>query len=61
MKVNSTNVASAGQRIVITRADGTVEDYGVVGYWHRSFVRRLWWRLSRLVWHIRYPRGFRNG
>lgn len=34
---------------VVTRADGTVEDLGVVSYWHVSPVRRLWWRLGRLI------------
>lgn len=31
---------------VIRRADGTVEDLGVVAYWHRNPLRRLWWRLT---------------
>ncbi|MFF1284291.1 hypothetical protein ACFVY4_26565 [Streptomyces sp. NPDC058299] len=33
------------QEFVITRADGTVIDLGVGAYWHRSPLRRLWWRL----------------
>lgn len=33
---------------VVTRADGTVEDLGVVSYWHKSPWRRLVWRLGRL-------------
>jgi hypothetical protein len=32
-------------RAVVTRADGRVEDLGVVSYWHRSLWRRLLWRL----------------
>jgi hypothetical protein len=34
---------------VVTRADGTVEDLGVVSYWHRNPLRRLAWRLGRLI------------
>lgn len=30
----------------VIRADGTVEDLGVVNYWHKS-----WWR--RAIWKIR--------
>jgi hypothetical protein len=33
----------------ITRADGTVEDHGVVGYWHRNPLKRLMFRLKRLL------------
>ncbi len=29
----------------ILRADGHVEDLGVVSYWHKNPLRRLWWRL----------------
>lgn len=32
---------------VIIRADGTVEDYGVVGYWHRNPARRFWFWLRK--------------
>jgi len=29
---------------IVTRADGTVEDLGVIAYWHRNPLRRLaWW------------------
>jgi hypothetical protein len=29
----------------VIRADGRVEDLGVVSYWHKSFFKRLLWRL----------------
>lgn len=32
---------------VVTRADGTVEDLGMVSYWHRNPIRR-WWHNLRL-------------
>lgn len=28
-------------RIVVTRADGRIEDYGRVSYWHKNPLRRL--------------------
>lgn len=31
---------------VIIRANGDVEDLGVVAYWHRNPIRRLWWRVT---------------
>ncbi len=40
---------------VVIRADGTVENIGVVAYWHRS-------RLMRALWRIRqFWRGRRAG
>jgi len=32
---------------VVTRADGRVEDLGVIHYWHRNPLRRLWWQITR--------------
>lgn len=32
---------------VVIRADGTTEDLGVVSYWHKNPLRRLWWRLTK--------------
>lgn len=33
---------------VVTRADGTVEDLGIVSYWHKNPLRRLAVKLQRL-------------
>jgi hypothetical protein len=33
--------------IIVHRADGTIEDYGVVSYWHRNPLRRLAYRIRR--------------
>lgn len=35
-------------RAVVTRADGRVEDHGVVTYWHKNPLRRWAWKLGRL-------------
>jgi hypothetical protein len=38
----------ASTSIRVIRADGTVEDYGTVSYWHRNPLRRLWhWFTNR--------------
>lgn len=31
---------------VVIRADGTRENLGVVSYWHKNPLRRLWWRIN---------------
>jgi len=36
-------------RAQIIRADGTVEDLGVVAYWHRNPLRRLLYKITRKV------------
>lgn len=33
--------------MVITRANGQVENLGVVSYWHRNPLKRLLWRLNQ--------------
>jgi hypothetical protein len=39
-------VKEARLSIVVTRADGTVEDYGTVAYHNSNPLRLLWWRLT---------------
>lgn len=34
---------------VVTRADGTVEDLGVISYWNKSPFKRLAWHLGVLL------------
>jgi hypothetical protein len=34
---------------VVTRADGRIEDLGIVSYYHRRWYRRLWWRVKRAL------------
>lgn len=35
--------------MIVTRADGTVENLGVVTYWHRNPLKRLWWRTKKYL------------
>lgn len=43
------NAEMACIRAVVTRADGTVEDHGVIAYYHRNPLRRLYFRLTGKV------------
>jgi hypothetical protein len=46
--VGATKPKSASLRAVVTRADGTVEDLGVVAYYHRNPIYMLGWHIYRL-------------
>ncbi|MFI5270021.1 MAG: hypothetical protein ACHQ7M_21800 [Chloroflexota bacterium] len=37
------DIEQSNLSIIVTRADGTVEDLGVVSFWHRDPVKRLLW------------------
>ena len=43
----SQGIDEATISIVVTRADGRVEDYGVVAAYYRSPLRRLWYAVRR--------------
>lgn len=45
------DVKSAQIEAVITRADGSVEDLGVVAYYHRNPLKRLQFRIKELFRH----------
>jgi len=32
---------------VITRADGSVEQIGVVSYWHKNPLKRIYWSIKK--------------
>lgn len=34
---------------VVTRADGTVEDLGIVSYYHRRWYRRWLWNIKQAL------------
>jgi hypothetical protein len=31
----------------VTRADGTVENLGVISYWHINPLKMFWWQFKR--------------
>lgn len=39
---------SSSISVVVTRANGTVEDFGVVSYWHRNPLKR--WAKNFTIW-----------
>jgi hypothetical protein len=39
---------SASLSAVITRADGSKENLGVIAYYHKSLFRRIAWRVRQL-------------
>jgi hypothetical protein len=42
----TSQLKEASIEAVVIRADGSVEDLGVVSYWSTNPFRRLWWRLT---------------
>jgi hypothetical protein len=45
--VAHTKVVQCSLSAVITRADGRVEDQGVISYWHSNPLKRIAWRIKR--------------
>jgi hypothetical protein len=37
---------------VVTRADGRVENLGMIAYWHINPIKRLWW-------YLRHPKQWK--
>lgn len=35
--------------LTVIRADGRIEPLGIVSYWHRNPLKRLWWRVKKLM------------
>lgn len=44
-----TKVTESSLSAVVTRADGTVEDLGVISYYHRNPLKRWWWHLKQAM------------
>ena len=40
-------VSEASIAATVIRADGTIEELGVISYYHKNPLRRLAWRLNR--------------
>ena len=41
------NAKEAQISVVITRANGTVEHLGVVSYWHKNPIKRIFWSIKK--------------
>jgi hypothetical protein len=49
MDVSSKQPKRAEVSAVIIRADGSREELGIVSYWHRNPLMRLWYRFVKRV------------
>lgn len=49
IQVSRSDVKSAETSVVIIRADGRIEDLGVVAYYHKNPIKRLIWNAKRLI------------
>lgn len=47
MQVAQTNAKELQLIATIRRADGTIEELGVIDYWHRNPIKRLIWRIKK--------------
>jgi hypothetical protein len=48
MNVNTnSNVKESSFHAVITRADGTIEDLGVISYYHKNPLKRWIWNIKK--------------
>jgi predicted transcriptional regulator len=52
MQVTYSNAKEIELIATITRADGTVEELGVIEYWHKNPIKRFIWKLKKLLERI---------
>jgi len=46
----NSNLSEASIEAVVIRADGTRENLGVVSYYHKNPLKRLYYKLTGRVW-----------
>lgn len=51
MRANS-NIKMASVEAVVTKADGTIENLGVISYYHRNPLRRWAWHTAKAAKHL---------
>lgn len=52
MQVANVNAKEIELIATIIRADGTVEELGVIDYWHQNPIKRFVWKLKKLLERI---------
>ena len=52
MQVANANAKEIQLIATITRADGTVEELGVIDYYHKNPMKRFIWKLKKLLERI---------
>ena len=50
--ISKGEIKSAQFEAIVIRADGTVENLGVISFYHRNPLIRLWWNLKKLALNI---------
>ena len=49
MQVANANAKEIQLIATVTRADGTVEELGVIDYWHVNPIKRVVWKLKKFL------------
>jgi len=49
MQVAQSNAKEIQLIATITRADGTVEQLGVIDYWHKNPIKLFIWKLTKFL------------
>lgn len=52
MQIAQSNAKEIELIATITRADGTIEHLGVIDYWHKNPLKRIIWKLKKLLERI---------
>jgi len=47
MQVAQSNAKELQLVATIRRADGTIEELGVIDYWHKNPIKRIIWRIKK--------------
>jgi hypothetical protein len=51
MQVNG-NAKELQLHAVVIKADGTIEDLGVIDYWHKNPIKRIIWRIKTWLHYL---------
>ena len=49
MQVANINAKEIQLTAVIKRADGTIEELGMIDYWHQNPIKRFIWKLKKFL------------
>jgi hypothetical protein len=49
MQIAQSNAKEIQLIATITRADGTVEELGVIDYWHKNPIKLFIWKLKKFL------------
>jgi hypothetical protein len=52
MQVAHSNAKEIKLIATITRANGTIEELGVIDYWHKNPMKRFVWKLKKFLERI---------